>query len=123
MGAKGAVLATLVLLVPATLSAQNYVIQGIERYFRVESTTTAGKRGPVVSGYIYNSHGHTADHVRLVVESLDGAGQVTGTTLVEVPGTIGPGDRLYFEAAVPRAPAAATYRVRVASFDPIGRGP
>ena len=128
MGAKSVLLATLVLpaahlvlLGPGTLSAQNYVIQGAERYFRVESTSMPGRRGPVVSGYVYNTYGHTADRVRLIVESVDGAGQVTATTLVDVLGTIGPGDRRYFEATVPRE--GASYRVRIASFDPIGRGP
>jgi hypothetical protein len=128
MGVKGVVLATLVLpaallvlLGPATLSAQTYVIEGWERFFRIDFTTMAGRHGPVVSGYVYNTYGHTADRVRLIVESVDASGAVTGTTLVFVPGTIGPDDRRYFEAAVP--PGGVSYRVRVASFDPIGRGP
>ena len=79
-----------------------------------------GRRGPIVSGYVHNTYGHTAGNVRLVVESLDGGGQVTGSTLVYVLGTIPPGDRLYFETPVPRE--AASYRVRVLSFDPVGRG-
>ena len=126
MGMRSTLLATLVLLValqglvPGTGFAQNWVIQGTDRYFRVESTTANGPRGPVVSGYVYNTYGTTADRVRLLVESLDGSGQVTGSTIVSLLGSIGPGDRLYFEGTAP--PPAASYRVRVASFDVIGRG-
>jgi hypothetical protein len=120
MGVKSVVVATLLLMAPATVSAQSYAIQGIERYFRVESSTTQGRRGPVVSGYIYNTHGHTADRVQYVVEAVDGAGQVTASTISYVVGTVPPGGRAYFEVAAPRA--AGTYRVRVLSFDPVGRG-
>ena len=121
MGVKSLALATLVLLGPTTLSAQTYIIEGWERFFRIDSTVINGRRGPVVSGYVHNTYGHTADRVRLLVESVDGAGVVTGTTIVNVPGTIGPSDRVYFEAPVPGG--SRNYRVRVASFDPIGRGP
>jgi hypothetical protein len=120
MGVKSAVLATLVLLLPAAVSAQSYAIQGTERYFRVESAASQGRRGPVVSGYVHNIYGHTADRVRLVIESLDGAGQVTDSAFVYIVGSIGPGDRAYFEAPPPRD--GANYRIRVISFDPVGRG-
>lgn len=120
MGVKSVVLAALVLLAPTAVSAQSYAIQGVERYFRIESSSAPGRRGPVVSGYVYNTYGHTAGNVRLVIESLDGAGQVTASTIVHVFGTIGPDDRAYFESAAPRE--GASYRVRVLSFDPVGRG-
>lgn len=132
MGTRSVVLATLVLpaallvllaahlVLLSTASAQSYAMQGWERYFRIESTSGPGRRGPVVSGYVHNIYGHTAGNVRLVIESLDGAGQVTASTIVQVLGTIGPGDRAYFETAAPRE--GASYRVRVLSFDPVGRG-
>ena len=44
MPVKSVVLATLLLVVPAAVSAQSYAIQGIERYFRVESEVTQGRR-------------------------------------------------------------------------------
>jgi hypothetical protein len=119
MGVKSVVLATLLLVAPATVSAQSWAIQGTERYFRVESSVVQGRRGPIVSGYVYNTYGHTAGNVRLLVEGLDGGGQVTSTTWVYVVGTVPPGDRAYFEAAAPRE---SSYRVRVAFFDPVGRG-
>jgi hypothetical protein len=120
MRVKTLVVSTLLLfMLPAAVEAQSYAIQGIERYFRVESEVIEGRRGPVMSGYVHNTHGHTADRVRFVVETLDGAGQVTSTTHGQVLGTIPPGDRGYFEVAVPRG---TSYRVRVLSFDPVGRG-
>jgi hypothetical protein len=116
---KSAVLAALVVMAPATVAAQSYAIQGIERYFRVESSTSQGRRGPVVSGYVYNMHGQTADRVRIAVETVDSAGQVTSSTIANVVGTVPPGGRSYFEVPVRDA---GTHRVRVLSFDPIGRG-
>jgi hypothetical protein len=120
MRVKSVVLATLLLVAPATVSAQNWVIQGAEQFFRIESTTTEGRRGPVVSGYIYSTWGYIAGNVRLIVEGLDAGGQVTSTTLVWVLGTVPNGGRAYFEAAAPRD--AASVRVRVGSFEPVARG-
>jgi hypothetical protein len=112
--------AALVGAAPAVVAAQSYAIQGIERYFRVEASTAQGRRGPVVAGYVYNTYGHTADRVRIAVEGVDAAGQVTSTQIAQVLGSVPPGDRVYFEVPVPGT--AREYRVRVLSFDPIGRG-
>jgi hypothetical protein len=120
MGLKALMLTTLLLVAPAAVSAQNWVIQGADRYFRIESTTTQGRRGPVVSGYVYSTWGQTTDNVRLLVEGLDGAGQVTSTSIARLNGTVPPHGRAYFEAPAPRD--AASVRVRVGSFDPVGRG-
>ena len=104
---------------PVAVGAQSYAILGAERHFRVEWENTSGRRGPVLSGYVYNVAGFTADHVRLAVESLDGAGQVTGMSIAYVPGTVPPGNRSYFEVPVR---GAGPYRVRVLSYEPVGRG-
>jgi hypothetical protein len=122
MTAKSVVLAALMMLVvaPAAVFAQSYAIQGVEHYLRVDASASQGRRGPVVSGYVYNKYGQTADRVRLAVETLDGAGQVTSTKITEVYGGIPPLDRAYFE--VPVDSASGQYRVRPLSFDPVGRG-
>ena len=120
MPVKSVVLATLLLVVPAAVSAQSYAIQGIERYFRVESEVTQGRRGPVVSGYVYNTSGHTAGNVRLVVEGLDAGGQVTSSAISGLMGTVPPNGRAYFEARAPQG--ATSVRVRVLSYDPVARG-
>jgi hypothetical protein len=120
MSVRAVVLATLLLVAPVAASAQSYAIQGVERYLRVESSTTQGRRGPLVVGYVYNLYGHPADRVRLAVETLDASGNVTATAFVHLLGVVPVDGRSYFEAP---APAGGTsYRVRVLSFDPTARG-
>ena len=108
-------LAVLLLLAPVAAHAQNYAIQGLENKFRVESSVANGRRGPVVYGYVYNLTGYTADRVRLSVENANGG----GSTIGEVMGTVPADNRAYFEIPVKDA---GTYRVRVLSYDPVGRG-
>ena len=103
----------------APVAAQSFGIQGTERYFRVESQTGSGRRGPIVYGYVYSDVGYTVDRVRLAVDRVDASGQVTGTTIGYLLGTVPPNNRAYFEVPVQNA---GTYRVRVLSFEPVGRG-
>lgn len=120
MRAKSLLLVTMLVLAPSAVFAQSWIIEGADRYFRVEWQAGQGRRGPVLAGYVYNTYGQTADRVRLLIEGLDSGGRVTSTTTAYVLGTIPALDRGYFEAPAP--PGAASYRVRVASYDLIGRG-
>ena len=113
-------LLAVLLLIPAAVSAQPYVMQGTERYFRVDASPGQGSRGPVVNGYVYNTHGHTADKVWLTVEALDNSGNVVGTSRSPLLGSIPNGGRTYFE--VPAPPGGTTYRTRVTFFEWVGRG-
>lgn len=113
------VLALSLLLAPGGAFAQNYAIQGAERYFRLEWETTTTRRGPVIAGYVYSVTGLSADRVQLAIDSVDGTGQVTGTVVGRVVGTVPSGNRAYFEIPVREL---GTYRVRVLSFEVIGRG-
>lgn len=113
-------LLAVLLLGSVSAGAQNWAIQGADSHFRVEASPGQGRRGPVVSGYVYNLNGMTADRVWLVVEALDGAGQVTASSRALVVGTIPNGGRSYFEAPAPAG--GSTYRVRVTSYEWIGRG-
>ena len=54
--------------------------------------------------------------IRVLVDSLDAAGNVTSQQIAWVPGDLLGGSRLFFQ--VPAAPAPA-YRVRVFSYDRI----
>jgi hypothetical protein len=83
---------------------------------RVEGSGSEDRRGrPVVSGYVYNQRAGTyAVSVRLLVEALDGAGQVMGSTIGYVFGDVPPSNRSYFEIKAPVK--AASYRVTIASF-------
>ena len=114
-----AVFALLLFLTPTAASAQSYAIQGAERYFRLEWEAASARRGPVIAGYVYNLSGYATDQVRLGIDTLDGAGQVTGSVIGQVYSTVPAGNRAYFEIPVRRA---ESYRVRVLSFDPVGRG-
>lgn len=83
---------------------------------RVEWTGSEDRRGrPVVSGYVYNQRaGSYAVSVRLLVEALDGSGQVIGRTIGYVLGDVPPSNRSYFEIKAPAK--AASYRVAIESF-------
>ncbi|MBI1734885.1 MAG: hypothetical protein HYR51_06905 [Candidatus Rokubacteria bacterium] len=91
-----------------------------DRGLRVEWESGSTKRGPIVSGYVYNDLGYAIGNVRLLIESVDAGGQVVDTKVGYLQGTAPPFDRLYFEVR-PGKPAAS-YRVRVAAWDPLGRG-
>ena len=86
------------------------------RLLRVEFSVGPGRKGqPELSGYVYNDYGRSAGGVRLLVEHLDAAGQVTGTATVYVSGTVPAFGRAYFAASVPAG--AGGHRVVVLSFD------
>ena len=105
--------------IPAIAFAQSYGIQGLDRYFRVEWQEGTGRRGPIVAGYVYSLTGTGAERMRLMIETVDGAGQVTASEIGYVLGTVPPGNRAYFEIPV-RTPGP--HRVRVLSYDPAARG-
>ncbi len=74
----------------------------------------------MIRGYVNNESGTGATNFRLVIESLDGAGQVAATTIGYLQGDALAFDRLYFE--VPLKAPASSYRVRVGAWDAVGRG-
>ena len=102
-------------LIPGPSPAQHYRIYGAEQFFHVEWEAGVRAGCPVVSGHLENTFGIAAIRLRLLVESLDQAGQVIERTIDWVPGDVTPGSRYYFEVAVPRA--APAYRVIVLSWD------
>jgi len=100
---------------PAGPGVPSYGTYGAESYFKVEwqADERAGK--PLVSGYVTNQWGVPARNVRLRVEALDAAGNVTASYIGHVFGYVTPSSRVYFE--VPVAAKAPAYRVTVLSFD------
>jgi hypothetical protein len=104
-----------VLLSPVLVHAQTYRTYGSEAFFAVDWAAGERRGRPVVTGHVVNTYGIATQNVRLLVESLDGAGQVTATTVGYVSGDVLPGVRMYFE--VPVARAAPAYRVVVLSWD------
>ena len=89
---------------------------GWERNFTVtwEPGTYRGK--PVVEGYVNNVSPYSTRSIRLLVDSLDTAGNVTNQRVEWLAGDLLGGGRLFFQ--VPAAPAPS-YRVRVFSYDRI----
>jgi hypothetical protein len=108
------------LFASSSAAAATYAQESLDRYFRFEYEVAPGAARPVVSGYVYNmSPGVPVERLQISVESLDGAGNVVGTTSTWVLGGVPPGNRAYFSA---RAVPAASYRVQVVFFDWGGRG-
>lgn len=89
---------------------------GIDPRLRLEwdASQTRGGR-PMVTGYIYNDYGRPANNVRLLVETLDGSGQVIDRAFGFVRGIVPVFNRSYW--VVPLKTSGASYRVTVTSFE------
>lgn len=107
------------LLVSTAVAGPNYAPGSLDHYFTLEWQVTPGARGPVLEGFVHNRYALYADRMRLSIEMLDASGRVVDTTTTWVLGGVPPGNRSWFQARVPPAPA---YRVEILSFDWIGRG-
>ena len=90
------------------------------RYFRIDSTVMAGRRGPQVEGYIYNVYDAYALRVRLNVEAIDAAGRLIETRVAYLPLDVPPRGRAFFQAPLPAGATAA--RVSVLNFEWAPRG-
>ena len=97
-------------------SSPSYGIYGVESYFKLEWQADERRGKPIVNGYVTNQWGISVNNVRMRVDALDGAGDVTATYIGYVFGDVTPGTRAYFEVPVPQK--APNYRVSVLSFDP-----
>jgi hypothetical protein len=68
-----------------------------------------------VCGEVLNDGGLAADHVRLLVEELDGNGRVINSRELEVLGEVPADGRSYF--CVPEPVGASTFRLSVTGAD------
>jgi hypothetical protein len=83
------------------------------------SQDSAGR--PLIVGRVITKGGKGSYcNPRLLVETLDGRGQVTAQRMGFIPGTVGPYDNVYFEEPI-RAPGPA-YRVSITSWDKCADG-
>lgn len=114
--ARGTSTVLAALLIWAGAAVAQVQTRSVDGDLRVEGTGSEDRRGrPVVSGYVYNQRAGTyAVSVRLLVEALDPAGQVVGSTIGYVFGDVPPSNRSYFEIKAPAK--AANYRITIASF-------
>lgn len=84
--------------------------------FRVEAEQDLlGRRGPAITGWLYNDHDFAVSNVRVRVDVLDRGGQTQGTGEGWVYGNVPARGRAYFFVTVPRYDAG--YRVTVVRFD------
>lgn len=70
-----------------------------------------------VCGEVFNDGTLAAQHVRLLVEELDGGGRVINRRDLEVLGEVPSGGKSYF--CVPEPAGAATYRLTIMGADPM----
>ena len=101
---------------PAAAAELQPMMAGWERIFTVDWQPAEYRGKPIVEGYVNNVSPYNTRSIRVLVERLDTAGQVTNQQIAWVPGDLLGGGRLFFQ--VPTAPAPA-YRVRVFSYDRI----
>lgn len=69
------VVALAVLLSPVAVHAQTYRTYGSDAFFSVDWQAGERRGRPVVNGHVVNTYGIAAHYVRVLVESLDAAGQ------------------------------------------------
>ena len=90
--------------------------------FRAEAETDKlSRRGPAVSGWLYNDKGAAVSNVRVRVDVLDTSGEVVATGEGWIYGNVPARGRAYFFVTVPRL--GGNYRVTVLRFDRLEMGP
>ncbi len=120
--ARGVVAVLLLALLAGTGAARAEIVgRAADTGLRVEWAVEQTKRGRIqISGYVYNERDQWAANTRLLVESLDAAGQVTASTWAYALSDVPPRSRSYFE--VPVTAGGSTYRVTVRYVDWRGYG-
>jgi len=112
-------LAVLACLVPGPAHAQGDrltpLVVGWERSFTITSETVQSGGKSRVVGYLSNEAGFHAKRMRLLIDGLDAAGQITAQSIAWVPSpNPGPSGRVYFDEP---APAGVRHRVSVFAYD------
>ena len=102
------------LTIPGAAAELKPLMGGWEQHFTVTWEPAENRGRKVLQGYVNNISPYTVRAVRILVETLDGAGETTSQRVAWVPGDMQGASRLFFE--VPVAPSP-TYRVRVFSYD------
>ena len=97
-------------------------IVGWEQFFKLDWQADQRRGQPIVSGHIMNDWGFPARNIQLLVEGLDGGGNVVGQRVSWLGSELTPGTRAYFETPAPPPAPAATYRVSVFAFDWVQTG-
>jgi hypothetical protein len=88
------------------------------QYFRVESQSVSRGGRSMVTGTVWNTATWGAKRIQLLVDALDGNGQVVNQQVIWLGVDLAAGTHADFEVPMP---ASASYRVSVFAFDS-GRG-
>jgi len=112
------VAAVLVMVMGAQAGAELLTprIVGWEQFFKLDWQADQRRGQPVVTGHIMNDWGFPARSIQLLVEGLDGTGNVVAQRVTWLSGELTPGMRAYFEEPAPQPGPAASYRVSVFAF-------
>jgi len=86
-----------------------------ERWFVLSWEASGEGERRLLTGVIQNSYGDAAMNVRLLVQSLDAAGEVRSQRIEWLPGTVPGFGRVSFQ--IGRVPAAEQYRVTVWAYE------
>ena len=89
---------------------------GWEQIFALEYGPGQYRGKPAIEGTVTNISPYDLANVRILVDTLDAAGQITSQQVAWLPGEVRGGGRLYFSVPTPPSPA---YRVRVFTYDRI----
>jgi hypothetical protein len=95
------------------------LVVGWESIFKLAWEPAQRSGRPVVQGTIVNDSPYEIAAVQLLLDALDGQGNVVDQQVSWGPSALGPFSRAPFEIAVERP--AASYRVRVLAFDRVER--
>jgi hypothetical protein len=106
--------AVLLCLVAGASAALAQMAMDPDRFFGLEWAGGERRGHPAVTGYIVNNYRVRAANMRLLVETLDGAGKVVDSTSGTV-GDVPPGARVFFE--VPVKQKAPRYRVTITGWE------
>jgi hypothetical protein len=96
------------------------LIVGWQQFFRVQWDATKKNGQTIVEGYISNTWGFAAQQIQLLVTGYDASGKSLGQVIAWGPSEIDPGDRQYFNVAVP--PGATTYDVAIFAWNWVQTG-
>lgn len=113
----------LLLLIAGTLSAAGAqslspLVVDWAQYFRVESRPVSRGGRAIVTGTVWNTATWNAKRIQLLVEAVDGNGQVVNQQVIWLGIDLAAGTHADFDVPMP---ASASYRVSVFAFDS-GRG-
>lgn len=110
------VLLSLMLVTVGRVGAQSLspLVSGWEQFFRVESQSVSREGRSVVSGTVWSTAPWSSRRIQLLVEALDGNGQVVNQRVAWLGVDLTAGTHAFFDVPMP---AAASYRVSVFAFD------